>query len=87
MATPLRNKQTFLEQEGYRRRRLYDVARAVPVLAAVLFSIPLLWPRGEQSPHGTADAAVYLFFIWAVMIAVTGALSRALGRSAQSEDE
>ena len=35
----------FLERQAYKRRRMRDLARAVPIIGAVLLSIPLLWTR------------------------------------------
>ncbi len=46
----------FLARHGYRRRRIMDAARVLPVLGAFLFFVPLLWTGeggGEASdPRG-----------------------------------
>ena len=43
-----RNPQgVFLERRAYHKRRMRDLARAVPIIGAVLISIPLLWPQGD----------------------------------------
>ncbi|MBK5933034.1 hypothetical protein C8N32_11749 [Rhodovulum imhoffii] len=67
-----RRTRLFLEREGYRRRRLRDMARLLPVLGIVLFLLPLL--------HGRPEAGViaYLFLAWAGLILLAGLLSRRL---------
>lgn len=69
----------FLEREGYRRRRLTDAARMLPLLGAALFLIPLLWPVPDadagQAGVSTSRAIIYIFLVWALLIAVSGVLS------------
>lgn len=62
----------FLERQSYRRRRLSDAARLLPLLGAVLFAVPLLWPRAEdgQEPVPTSAAILYIFAVWALLILV-----------------
>ena len=73
-----RTSQTvFLERRSYRRRRLADAARLLPVLGAVLFMIPLLWPDGQAGADAgtsmrTSQAIVYIFGIWAALIVISG---------------
>ncbi|MEM9427003.1 MAG: hypothetical protein AAGA06_09910 [Pseudomonadota bacterium] len=61
----------FLERESYRRRRLGDAVRLVPLLGLVLLLLPGLLTT-------TNDALIYIFTIWAVLIVVTAILSRKL---------
>ena len=62
----------FLERQTYRRRRLMDAARLMPVLGALLFAVPLLWPAagdpGGAQPMSTSGAILYIFTVWAVLI-------------------
>jgi len=59
----------FLERQSYRRRRLMDAARLLPVLGALLFAVPLIWPRaGETGAVQSSDAVIYIFTVWAVLI-------------------
>ena len=37
-------------RKTYRRRRLMDVARLLPVLGALLFAVPLMWPDPDPYP-------------------------------------
>jgi hypothetical protein len=66
----------FLEKASYRQRRLRDVARVLPVLGAVLMHVPLLWP--VDGARGTADALLYLFCIWCLLIAGAALMARRL---------
>lgn len=72
--------RVFLERQSYRRRRVADAARVIPVFGGVLVMLPLLWPRGGEAAVGTVSAFLYVFGIWALMIAVAAILARALHR-------
>jgi len=61
----------FLERESYRRRRLIDAVRLLPVLGLVLFLMPMLWTRSA-----TATGLVYLFMVWSLLVAISFWLSR-----------
>lgn len=67
----------FLERSSYRQRRLRDAARLLPLLGAVLFAIPLLWPDGPDAPD-TADALIYTFIVWIVLIVLAAIISSRL---------
>ncbi|MEY8841653.1 hypothetical protein AB9K41_21710 [Cribrihabitans sp. XS_ASV171] len=62
----------FLERQSYRRRRLSDAARLLPLMAAGLFAIPLLWPleREGADPVPMSSAVLYVFTVWAMLIVV-----------------
>lgn len=77
---PDRNEPLFLARETYRRRRLMDAARFLPFLGIFLFLVPALWAMD------TGEGLVYLFGVWAVLIAVAWAISRRLPVSSR-EDE
>lgn len=64
----------FVERQTYRRRRIQDAARFLPVLAIVLMMVPLLWSKG---PGGVtmSGAILFLFTLWAVLVAVAFLLS------------
>lgn len=68
----------FLPAPGYRRRRLHDAARLLPVFGLVLVMVPLLWTPAAGAVRPTAPDAIYLFAVWAGLIAVAGLLSRGL---------
>lgn len=73
----------FVERQSYRRRRLMDAARVLPVLGFVLVLLPVLWTQGGTM--GTAGQALYLFALWLGLIAVAAAMSRALSREGRRE--
>ena len=72
----------FLPPAGYRQRRVRDAARLLPVLGAALLMVPLLWtPGGEASAPGAtsnAHALIYVFAVWAALVAGAGVLARHL---------
>lgn len=72
------DRPLFLERASFRRRRLGDAARVLPVLAAALILVPVWWvPRNASFAGG----AVWLFGVWAALIAAVWALNRALRRA------
>jgi hypothetical protein len=75
----------FLARRTYRRRRLADGARLLPVLGGVLFCVPLLWKGGAHAP-GTAETMLYVFGLWALLVAISGVISRHLRASDAEED-
>ncbi|KUP92308.1 hypothetical protein [Tritonibacter horizontis] len=82
----------FVEQRTYRRRRLMDVARLAPLIGALLFLIPLLWPQHDGgSGSGTGDSAgpqgtsmssamIYIFTVWVGLIVFSVGFSYAVRR-------
>jgi hypothetical protein len=72
-------RPTFVNPGTYRRRRLRDAARLLPVVGAFLFLLPILWAPGVTERRDTAPDGIYLFAIWAVLIVIAAALSRRLG--------
>ncbi len=69
----------FLERQSYRRRRLRDAARMLPLLGVILLMVPLLWPdpqaaemaNGGGEPVAMSGAIVYIFSIWAGLIVLS----------------
>lgn len=73
----------FVERRKYRRRRLNDAARFLPLAGLVLVLLPMLWARGDG---GTiAQEKLYLFAVWAALILGAALLSRALGGGQKGE--
>lgn len=71
-----KKQSLFLERKGYRQRRLRDIARALPVLGGILWTIPLLWK--EQGPDAVSNAAAlqYIFGVWVLVILLTALVAR-----------
>ncbi|WEF25320.1 hypothetical protein [Paracoccus sp. S3-43] len=72
------DRPLFLERASFRRRRLGDAARVLPVLAAILVLAPVWWVPAQVS---FATGAVWLFGLWAWLIAAVWVLHRALRRA------
>lgn len=72
----------YLAPDRYRRRRLMDGARMLPVAGAFLILLPVLWQPGPEG-HGTAAEGLYLFAVWAALITVARLLA---GPLLQAED-
>ncbi|RBO54237.1 hypothetical protein DSD19_02260 [Rhodovulum sp. BSW8] len=71
----------FLAREGYRRRRLADMARLLPVLGAALFLVPALDARDGLG----AGMLIYLFSAWFGLILASAFVSARLARAAPPE--
>lgn len=91
----------FLERRSYRQRRLLDAARLLPVLGALLWLVPLLWPQADVQPGLQADlqagegavtgvttsaAIIYIFGIWAFLAAAALVLSLVIRDRTDSDD-
>ena len=77
----------FLARRAYRRRRMMDAARMLPLLGAVLLMIPALWQPEQTAAPDTARGAVYLFGVWAALILAALVMSRGLSAAMTEEDE
>jgi hypothetical protein len=76
----------FLARVPYRRRRLRDAARLLPVLGAFLLLLPLLWAPQSGVSMSAADV-VYFFAVWLVLIGFAAAFAPGLRRGAGTADE
>lgn len=70
-----RRRTLFVERQTYRRRRLRDAARLLPILGLLLFSVPLLWPAGADDGAVTSNAIKYVFGVWAALVLAAFLLS------------
>lgn len=68
----------FLERSSYRQRRFRDAARMIPIFAAVLMMLPLMWPRESPDQSLTSSGIIYLFGLWFVLVVLAFWLSRIL---------
>ena len=72
----------FLARQSYRRRRLGDAARLIPLLGVVLLLIPVLWSTG----HRTSFGIIYIFAVWGGLIVIIGLLARPLAKVMTDHD-
>jgi hypothetical protein len=68
----------FLEQAGYRQRRLRDALRLWPIFGSILLAIPLLWSSAPNGHPLNASVLTYIFGVWVILIVVTAIMARAL---------
>ncbi len=54
----------FLARGVYRRRRLRDAARLLPLVGAFFLLLPVLW----GGPRGAGWDAVFIFAVWVLLI-------------------
>ncbi|MEL7212356.1 MAG: hypothetical protein AAGK92_06820 [Pseudomonadota bacterium] len=66
MAAP--REPLFLGRDSYRRRRLTDAARLLPLVGVILFTIPLLWGERDGEAPSTSSAGLYVFGVWIGLI-------------------
>ena len=86
----------FLERGSYRRRRMMDALRFLPILGILLWMVPMLWPTPAEVPEpvdtiAMSTAVVYVFAVWCALIVAALALwsflrlSPELGEDARKE--
>lgn len=76
----------FLARAPYRRRRLRDAARLLPVVGIFLLLLPLLWAP-DASMTLTSGDVIYFFVVWLVLIGLAAAFAPGLRGGAGSTDE
>ncbi|SLN51766.1 hypothetical protein ROA7450_02608 [Roseovarius albus] len=76
----------FVDRRGYRRRRMTDAARLLPILGAGLICIPLLWKRPEGTEISTSSVMIYLFLVWGGLALLAAVISRYLAPEDISQD-
>ena len=69
----------FLARDTYRRRRLIDALRLLPVIGLLLFLSPLV--GGARYLRSTAESGVFIFAVWFGLIVVAWGLGRLLARA------
>jgi hypothetical protein len=67
----------FLARAPYRRRRLRDAARLLPVLGVFLLLLPLLWTPDSRMALTSGDV-IYFFMVWIVLIGLAAAFAPSL---------
>ena len=75
----------FLARAPYRRRRLRDAARLLPVVGIFLLLLPLLWAPDASMTLTSGD--VIYFVVWLVLIGLAAAFAPGLRGGAGSSDE
>ena len=84
-----RRPSLFLERQSYRRRRLMDAARLLPLLGAAMIALPLLWPDDSSNAGGVplSAAILYIFACWGILILISVVFGIAARRLAAREKD
>lgn len=80
----LRTRRLFLGRTAYRRRRMIEATRILPLVFAVIVLLPPVWLPQRFS---YATGALWLACGWLGTIAATLLLHRAIGRGPGAEDD
>jgi len=73
----------FLARQSYRRRRLGDAAKLLPVVGAILLLMPIL----SGGVTRTSGGLLYIFAVWAILIILNALVSRRLVQSISESEE
>lgn len=76
----------FLKRRSYRKRRLRDAARMLPVFGLFLILVPILWKPGETARPDTAPDGIYLFVVWAGLVLVAALMAPGLADDSADDD-
>ena len=78
----------FLARSLYRKRRLSDAAKLLPMFGAVLLLLPLLWVH-QSAPERSSIATnwVYLFIVWSFLILAAACLAKSLNKFEDGNDQ
>jgi hypothetical protein len=76
----------FLARAPYRRRRLRDAARLLPVLGMLLLLLPVLWTEEAEVRMSAGDVG-YFFAVWLVLIGLAAGFAPGLRGGDGVEDE
>ncbi len=68
------DRPLFVARESYRRSRIIDAIKLVPVLGALLFLIPIL--NMSSGSATTFSGLLYLFLSWLGLIGLSAYLAR-----------
>lgn len=82
---PPRRAPPFLERGNYRKRRVRDAARLLPILGLSLWLVPLLWATEADDAPATSNTMVYVFGVWFILILAAVVLSRWLGDDTRND--
>lgn len=75
----------FLERQSYRRRRLIDLVRVLPLVGMFLWALPLFWGGDTPNEISTSAAMIYVFAVWFVLSICAAILAQFVRRSRADE--
>ena len=74
----------FLARAVYRKRRLRDAARLLPLLGFFLLALPMLWQ--PETAEGSGHDWTYVFVIWIFLIGLAAYLAPGLAQADAEAD-
>lgn len=78
----------FLARKSYRRRRMTDAARLLPIVGVFLILLPILWQPASTPAPDTGYGVAYLFIVWTLLILAARVISHfAAGEAEDAEDD
>ncbi len=77
----------FLERRSYRRRRLHDAARLLPVLGLLGWMVPLLWSVDSAKAPASSNVLTYVFLVWAALISACFLISSRMSRNERNNQD
>lgn len=78
---PAGRRSQFLEDRTYRRARLEDAARLLPVIGLCLLVSPIAIQSTAEGGGGTVAWLFFFGAVWVLLIVAAAIISRALRRS------
>lgn len=75
----------FLERRAYRKRRMVDAARLLPIFGAVLLCLPMLWSLIDGSSVATTYVIRFLFLSWLGLIVLAAVISSRLPNTVRDD--
>ena len=70
------SEPAFLERSTYRKRRMADGARLLPILGVILLAVPMLWGTADSGPVTTTSVMGFVFGVWVLLVTFGALLSR-----------
>ncbi|MBU9699378.1 hypothetical protein GU927_016145 [Rhodobacteraceae bacterium HSP-20] len=82
-----RRAPLFLKRRSYRRRRLRDAARMLPVVGLFLLMLPMLWANGSSERQSTAWDGLFVFAVWSGLLVAAAAMAPGLSEEQGADGE
>ncbi len=77
-------KPLYQARDHYRKSRLHDLARLLPIFGLFALMLPVLWGGNIRE---TSSSGLYLFGVWMFLILIATLLSRRLIHETAQEDK
>lgn len=75
----------FVARQSYRRRRMMDAARLLPLAGVFAFLLPILWQPRQTAEPDTTFGLVYIIGAWALLIVAARVLAHLIAHAPGDE--